>query len=279
MMSRDTRTGEPRWLLNGVPDALLDPNDRGLLYADGLFETVAFHHRRPPLWSLHMARLMRGCRELGLPAPDPEQLLNEALTLVGARTRAVVRITLTRGVGGAGYVPDSTPAAPTRLLIRRDFPVGLDQLREQGLRLFRWPRPLGVAGPAGTKHLARLQQVLIGSEMRRRNADEAVVVDAEGYLIEALAGNLVLVRDGRLIEAEPHPAAVEGVGLAWLRDAAGPTIERARIRIDELRSDDALWVINSVRGPIGACTLDGAAMPRDPLIDEWQRRWLEEIES
>lgn len=269
----------PRWLLNGAPEGFLSPDDRGLLYGDGLFETIAFHRRRSRLWPLHMARLERGCVELGLPLPDSALLADEANRLLHDETPAVVRITLTRGAGGRGYFPASTPVDATRLLQRRDFPQHLDRLRAQGLRLCTSRVRLAPIAPFGIKHLSRLAQVQIARDLAGQGGEEAVVLDSEGTLVEALHGNLVLVRDGQLAELEPHPAAVAGVGLEWLRRRAGDRLQRLTLRREELRASDSVWVINSVRGPIAGRSLDGEPLGHHPLILEWQRIWQQEIEQ
>lgn len=278
MSRKDAPVAAPRWLLDGIEGGLLSPDDRGLLYGDGLFETIAFHHGRSALWSRHMARLARGCAELDLLMPAEDLLADEARRLVRGLTRAVLRITLTRGAGGSGYIPLPGPQIPTRLLQRRAFPHDLDRLRAVGLDLKTSTIRLDALPPAGVKHLSRLTQVLIGRELYQRGGDEAVVLDAHGHLVEALHGNLIVVRDGRLIEPLPHPAAVAGIGLQWLRARAADGLERRELRRDELRRSDGLWVINSVRGPIHARSLDGEPRDRDPLIDQWQALWQQDIE-
>ena len=50
-------------------DARIDPADRGLLLADGLFETLRAHGGRPFCLDLHLARLAAGAALLGLPPP------------------------------------------------------------------------------------------------------------------------------------------------------------------------------------------------------------------
>ncbi|PKL95367.1 MAG: aminodeoxychorismate lyase, partial [Gammaproteobacteria bacterium HGW-Gammaproteobacteria-8] len=242
--------------MNGVAEAMLHPDDRGLLYGDGLFETIAFHHARSRLWPLHMARLAHGCTELGLVMPDPALLAEEAASLLVEQSSAVVRITLTRGSGGRGYFPPAEPAPVTRLLQRRAFPSGLARLRQTGLRLCTSRIELAATPPFSIKHLSRLAQVQIARDLIGQGGDEALVLDAQGRLVEALHGNLVLVRDGQLIEPEPHPAAVAGIGLAWLRQQAGSRMQRQALRRDQLRPGDSIWVINSVRGPIAGCSLD-----------------------
>ena len=96
-------------LVNGQPQDAVAALDRGLLYGDGLFETIRFVGAAAPLWPRHMQRLARGCERLRLPMPDPALLWREAQTVRGDMAQAVLRITLTRGVGVRGY---AMPAAP-----------------------------------------------------------------------------------------------------------------------------------------------------------------------
>ena len=272
-----------RWLVNGVPDGLVSPDDRGLLYGDGLFETVAFHNGRSALWPLHMARLAEGCRRLGLPPPDADLLAEESRALLDGCSRAVIRLGLTRGRGGRAYFPPAQPE-PTRILIMRDFPEDFVAQRERGLAMHTSTVRLPAGAPAtdhlgGIKHSNRLDQVLIASGCSDYGAEEALVLDADGMIVEGLAGNLVVVRDRQMIAPGPHPAAVAGVALEWLRRAAGPDLLERPFAAAELGRDDALWVINSVQGPRRVCTLDGHGLATDELLGKWRQRWREEIEE
>jgi len=267
-----------RWLVNGEPDALIAPTDRGLLYGDGLFETILFHRGRSALWSLHMARLVDGCRGLALPQPDVDLLAAECHELLGNGNSAVIRIAITRGSGGRAYFPPET-AEPTRILMRREMPNDLARQRDAGLVMHTSSIRLDANALGGLKHMNRLEQVLIAEECARHGADEALVLDSAGLIVEGLAGNIIVVRDGRLIGPGPHPAAVAGVGLEWLRRRAGSDLEERPFGAAELTRDDALWVINSVRGPCPVRTLDGRALVRDERIPDWRQRWQKEVEE
>jgi 4-amino-4-deoxychorismate lyase len=43
---------------------------------------------------------------------------------------------------------------------------------------------------AGLKHLNRLEQVLIRTHLEQTDADEALVLDSEGFITECCAANL-----------------------------------------------------------------------------------------
>ena len=91
---------------------MLDPRDRGLAYGDGLFETLRVTAEgRVPLWAGHHRRLQQGARVLGLPVL-PECRYQAAIAegvAALAGEPGVVKLTLTRGPGGRGYLPPPEP--------------------------------------------------------------------------------------------------------------------------------------------------------------------------
>ena len=266
-------------LVNGRPSDVVPADDRGLLYGDGLFETVGFHRGRAPLWDLHMARLLRGCAALDLPRPDSDRLLEEACRVAAGIDHCAVRITWTRGRGGRAYVPPERPD-PTRIVMRRALPGDLAQQRESGIDLVTVRVDLPkMDALTGLKHLNRLPQVLIGARCAEAGVPEALVVDGRGRLVEALTGNLLIERTDRLLAPTLHPGAVEGVGLGWLKSMAGPALETVDLEVEGLQPDDAIWVLNSVLGIRPVARLDGAVRPPGRTLRRWQQRWVEAIET
>lgn len=267
-----------RWLVNGEPNVLIAPSDRGLLYGDGLFETIAFHRGRSALWPLHMARLAEGCRRLGLSPPELELLVAECRELLGDSDSAVIRVAMTRGSGGRAYFPPEIPET-TRILMRRELPEDLEALRARGLDMYTSTIRLDETPLGGLKHMNRLPQVLIARECARQGVGEALVLDSQGMIVEGLAGNVIVVRGGRLIAPGPHPAAVAGVGLEWLRRHPDSELEERPMAAVELTGEDGLWVINSIRGPCPVHSLDGRLLARDGRFAQWQQRWQNEVEQ
>lgn len=264
-------------LVNGRLADRVRADDRGLLYGDGLFETVAFYSGRAPLWRLHMARLAHGCRRLAIGFPGEECLAAEAGRLASGDERIIIRITLTRGEGGRAYFPPDSPDT-TRIVMRRPFPADIDQQQQSGIAAVTWSGSLEASPQlAGLKHLNRLTQVLIAAECDRAGAREALVFDSRGRMVEALTGNVVVVRNGRPGVPEPHPAAVAGVGLEWFRQHAGEAVEIAPITANELGPDVEIWVINSVTGIRPIRRLDGHERPISQTCRHWQARWNEMV--
>jgi 4-amino-4-deoxychorismate lyase len=263
-------------LIDGKARSQVSALDRGLLFGDGLFETMAFARGRCPLWERHMQRLLRGCRMLGLPSPDVEQIDRECRQLAGDVERSVIRLTLTRGSGGRGYWPDPE-ARPTRIVQRRDWPEAQTVQYRTGLKAMTSSLRISIQ-PAltGLKHSNRLEQVLAARECQQFAVDEALVFDQNGFLAEAVSSNLLLRIDGQWTTPS-SPAAVAGVGLEWLVDASPLPIEARAIDGTELARADSILVINSVGGIRPLRCVDQRQLVIDEDCRRLQRLWNQEL--
>jgi 4-amino-4-deoxychorismate lyase len=241
-------------MINGEMSELLPATDRGLHYGDGLFETIAVINGMPRLWSAHMARLERGCEVLGLPEPDLEQLYQEALSLCGEDERAVLKIVLTRGSGGRGYLPPQ-PCKPQRLLFRYPWPDYPDT--SQGIRLRVCNTPLA-CNPvlAGVKHLNRLEQVLARAEWDDPEIHEGLMCDINGHVKEGTMSNLFWVKEGRLFTPDLSRCGVTGVmrhQVMALASDLGMGVVHDELLPQELVEVDEIFITNSLIGiwPVG----------------------------
>ena len=156
--------------VNGAEQDQLAVSDRGLLYGDGVFETMAVRAGRLPLLDRHLARLGQGMRRLGIEGLDLTLLAREVSRRCEGVHSAVARLTVTRGSSARGYQPPAI-ARPTWILSLSEWPPHLAERARDGVvarlcqqRLARQP------ALAGIKHLNRLEQVLARAEWRRRPA-------------------------------------------------------------------------------------------------------------
>lgn len=232
------------------PVAAVAPDDRGLTYGDGLFETLRVVAGRPVLADGHWQRLSRGCALLDIPmAPFWRQALDEFLR---GRADGVVRLQVTRGPGGRGYLPP-VQVEPTFILSWHPAPVWPAAHAEQGIRLGDCDIRLA-AQPvlAGIKHGNRLEQVLARRELARQpDCAEALLREADGHLVEGVFSNLFLVRDGLLLTPDLSRCGIRGV----LRDALLAAASEAGLPVAvrvlgeaDLCAADEIFMANSVFG-------------------------------
>jgi 4-amino-4-deoxychorismate lyase len=261
-----------RVLVNGLAADTVSALDRGLAYGDGLFESILFVAARAPLWSRHMERLRQGCERLRLPPPDPALLWREAQTVTAGMSAAVLRITVTRGIGERGYAPPAR-AQPTRVLAAFAPPLLAPDTREQGvamrlcdLRLAEQP------ALAGLKHLNRLEQVLARAEWDDPAIAEGVLRDTRGRIVSATMANLFAVIDGKL-----HTPALDRCGVAGVaRDEVLAVLPQTRVgelTLDALVSASEVFLSSSVRGIVPVHTFEGRQFAIGPATRQLQQHW------
>src|SRR6185312_5176364 len=88
--------------------AVVSVFDRAFLLGDGLFETILIFNGRPFLWEQHFKRLQQGAQFLKIKLPFSSKQLRKASDKLIAKNRmpnALLRLTLSRGVGQRGYLP------------------------------------------------------------------------------------------------------------------------------------------------------------------------------
>ncbi|HET9835274.1 MAG TPA: aminodeoxychorismate lyase [Rhodanobacteraceae bacterium] len=272
-----------RVLVNGLDDARVAAIDRGLLYGDGLFETILFVHGVAPLWSRHMQRLARGCASLLLPAPDAQVLAREAASLLAGMPRAVVRITLTRGSGTRGYgLPEKVN--PTRIVAAFDPPFVPADWYARGIRVRFCELRLSAQQPrlAGLKHLNRLEQVLARAEWNDPEIVEALLFDVQDRLVSATAANVFIARGGRLVTPVLDQCGVAGVAREEIL-AHFPETEVREISREALMEADEILLSSSVRGILPVRELDGRVFAPGPFSRALQVHWralgMTEIEA
>ena len=101
-------------IINGKPGSHISSLDRGLLYGDGVFETIAIRKGLPQFWDEHLERLNIGCNVLGITVVDKNLLKDEIERLTNTNEHCVIKIIITRGIGDRGYKP--TQQSSTRIL-------------------------------------------------------------------------------------------------------------------------------------------------------------------
>ncbi len=257
-------------LINGKPGDTVSALDRGLQYGDGLFETLAVDGGKLALWERHMRRLMSGCYQLGLRPPSQELLFSECCAVVGTGQRGVLKILLTRGVGGRGYRPSSA-AGPTRIVVFHPWPEHPGRWWRDGIRLRVCATRLGYSPAlAGLKHLNRLEQVLARAEWDDPEIAEGVMLDSSGHVVEGTMTNLFLLRDGALITPDLSRCGVVGVMRGVVMDAAreqGIPVVESTLALPELARADAIFVTNSLIGIWPVRELEGRRFDLDAIPD------------
>jgi branched-subunit amino acid aminotransferase/4-amino-4-deoxychorismate lyase len=190
--------------------ARLPVTDRGLLYGDGLFETTRVYQGHAFLLPLHLARLRRSARTLGIPVRGSIRYWRGVigqLLRANRLTDAAVRFTVTRG-RAEGLSPSKRPH-PTVLIQVREVDPGLKAGQVRGVVACLLPFDRGPAFLAPHKTLAYLPAVLGRREAHRQGAEEGLYVTTDGFVTEAATANVFACCQNRI--RTPRSGVLPGI--------------------------------------------------------------------
>ena len=241
----------PSVMVNGENTRLLDIADRGLSYGDGVFTTLCMQQGIPLFLDRHLARLQGDASRLSIPFPGLEVLSAEARKLAALNPEGILKIILTRGIGGRGYRCPQQPKG-TRILSVHPKPDHPPANQASGVRARFCATRLGFNPRlAGIKHLNRLEQVIARAEWEDDGIGEGLLLDQDGSVVEGIASNVFLVCGGALRTPLLDRCGVAGTMRKLVMEAAqglGITVEQARIPPEAALTADEIFVTNSVIG-------------------------------
>ncbi|MGP3589993.1 aminodeoxychorismate lyase [Vagococcus sp. WN89Y] len=237
------------FLINGTEQPWLSASDRAIQFGDGCFTTARILGGQIQFIDAHLERLRLACTRLMIAFEDWGVLAHEMANLAQAKETGVVKVILSRGAGGRGYSAASC-TEPVRILALSDAPAHYARWREHGVTLALSPVPLG-RNPwlAGIKHLNRLEQVLIRAQLEQTPADEALVLDSDGWVTECCAANILWRQGQNVFTPRLDQAGVDGIMRQYcLRQLAASrfTVAEVQARPDALAQADEVVICNAL---------------------------------
>ena len=212
--------------------------DRGLLYGDGLFETLRTYRGHPFAFDHHLARLQASADFLGFAVPrrpwqrDIESLLKKN-GLLG--TDAWVRITVTRGVSARGLLPPTRPR-PVLIVMAGPLDPAIARVQRFGARVALVPFARH-GFLAEHKVLSYLPGVLGKVMAARHEAFEGLFVNADGCITEGTTTNVFAWRGKRLL-TPPVAGILPGITRRLVIELA--VADGVRVAEQPLSTDDLL---------------------------------------
>jgi branched-chain amino acid aminotransferase len=194
-------------------DAAISVFDHGLLYGDGIFEGIRAYNGRIFKLERHIERLFDSAKAIRLDIPHtPSEMCD--VVVEACRQNGIVdgyvRLVVTRGAGDLGIDPRKCPR-PNVIVIARKT-LSIYRSPSTGIRVvtstFRRNSP-DTTSPS-IKSLNYLNNVLARIEANDRGADEALMLDVQGYVAEATVDNFFIVTDHALM-TPPTATNLKGV--------------------------------------------------------------------
>ena len=196
-------------------DAKISVFDHGLLYGDGIFEGIRAYNGRVFKLKEHIDRLFYSAKAILLEIPMSREKISGAV-LESCRVNhlrdAYIRLVVTRGIGNLGLNPRSCPK-PTVFIIADKIQVYPAELYARGMEIITVPtvRNLHSAVNPAIKSLNYLNNILAKIEANNAGVEEAVMLNAAGFVAEGTADNLFIVKNGELFTPPLSAGALYGI--------------------------------------------------------------------
>jgi branched-subunit amino acid aminotransferase/4-amino-4-deoxychorismate lyase len=217
--------------------------DRGFRFGDGVFETIRIHDGIPYLWEAHWQRLQQGIETLNIPIDiiDCDTMARE-LIHANQINDAVLRISISRGVGSRGYLPTDI-TAPTLLMETLDLPPAPPQEIHLCVSELRRIPPLCL--PTHLKLSQGLNSILARMSARDQGCFDAIMLSIDNQIAECSSFNILWAQGNTLYAPSLDTGCIAGVTAAHLFRHMPWKLKLGRYSMAHLLKADAVVICNS----------------------------------
>ena len=260
--------------LNGefttLPHAKISVMDRGFIFGDGVYEVVPVYGGHLFRFEQHMQRLDRSLGELRIGNPlTHAQWADLALQLVGNYAESkgsdvrssdqLIYIQITRGVAMRDHVMP-VDITPTVFVMTNAMKLPTATQRSLGVACvtaddFRWEK-------AHIKSTSLLGAVFARQISFDANALETIMF-RDGFLSEAAASNVWIVKDGKVMGTPKDNLVLEGIRYGLIEEichSRGISYKLCRMTRDEVLTADEVLLSSATKEVLAVTTLDGIAV-------------------
>jgi len=237
-----------QWL--DIDRILIAANNRGLKFADGIFETILIKENKPVLFDEHLQRLEKSSKIMNINLKIDKftlrQLINNGIRKLCLKNDqfASVRINYSRGINEG-----------RALTINRTLKTkNLDNLWLEFYRIKPNFNPISVfisqtekrnefSLISKCKTFAYNQAIKVLTEANEKSFDDSIMLNTSGELCCGSTFNLLIKRNNQWITPRKESGCLEGIMIA---KALKLKIAKEELIFPEFQNDDTVIAINSL---------------------------------
>lgn len=252
--------------------------DHGFLFADGVYELIPVHGKRPRCLDDHLERLKNSLAAIHINNAPEESTWREICTRLIEQSpdECFVYFQVTRGVipDGAPFRKQFLDGSPTVFAMAQPLPTSPESISAITREDRRWAR-------CHIKSIMLLETVLATQAAVDRQAGEAILHRGE-EVMEGATSNVFAVVDGQVRTPALSPRILPGVTrklVLHLMRENRMEYQEDLLRVDELRRAGEVWVTGSTRGVMPVVELDGSPVGDGAIgpVTQRVRDWYSEF--
>jgi branched-chain amino acid aminotransferase len=241
--------------------------DHGLLYGDGVFEGIRAYNGRVFKLKEHIDRLFKSAKAILLTIPLSHEEMMRAVVETCRRNKlrdGYVRLVVTRGVGTLGLNPNRC-INPSVIIIAGKIQLYPEELYRKGLEIITVPtvRNLHSALNPAIKSLNYLNNILAKIEAMNGGCEEAVMLNAEGFVSECTGDNIFIVNGNKLQTPPLSAGALYGITrevVMQLAEEAGLVVSEPSLTRYDLFNADECFLSGTGAELIPVVKIDGRSV-------------------
>ncbi|MFQ5443936.1 MAG: aminotransferase class IV [Nitrospinales bacterium] len=249
---------------NILDEASISVLDHGFLFGDSVYEVINTRKNIPCFVDKHLKRLRQSAEGISLKLPyDDEQFQKEIYRTLEAadNEESYIRVIVTRGVGEISIDPSSCKNPNMLILVtsRMEIP---NEYYSNGINVALVSikrNPKDALNPK-IKTGNYLNNVLAKVEANKVGAQDALMLNTEGFLTECTTSNFFLVRDGRIMTPSLDCGILSGITrelAIQLAREQGMIVEEGRWLADELEHADEAFLTGTLKEVLPVTRLNG----------------------
>lgn len=253
--------------LNGeylpLEKATLPVEERGFLFADGIYEVVRLYGGRAFQWEAHLQRFARSAQGARLPLLNALAELPVILTRLTEENNlqdANIYIEYTRGTAHPRSHAFPQEMRPTLLAMPLDIHIPPSEAFTQGLKAIsvpdlRWRR-------CDIKSIMLLPNVLAKQQAREQGAFEAIFV-RDGWVTEGASTNIFAVIEGQLVTHPLNQSILAGITrqvVLALAAEHGLTVREEAFSVEQMYAAQEAFLTSTTSEVLPLTQIDGRAI-------------------
>lgn len=246
-------------------EAVISVYDSGFQHGDGVYEGIRAYGRKVYRLDEHIKRLYESCYTLGIDIGKTKDEMKEIVkelirrNLDAGFTDLHMRLQVTRGFKA------QTGMHPTLNVTNASIVICVDQkppiFNKEGITLVTtWLKRYSPSYMDPKIHCCnQLNQIMAACEAIRQGADEAIMLDQNGYVAETNSTNLQMIKDGALIlpTLDSQLPGITRKTMIQIAKEMGMEVQVRNVSVSEYYNADEVFICGTVGEVVPVKMIDG----------------------
>lgn len=246
-------------------EAVISVYDSGFQHGDGVYEGIRAYDRRVYRLDEHIKRLYESCYTLGIEIGKAKDEMKQIVKELVKRNIEAgfhdihMRLQVTRGFKA------QTGMHPTLNITQSSIVICVDQkppiFNKDGITLITtWLKRYSPSYMDPKIHCCnQLNQIMAACEAIRQGADEAIMLDQNGYVAETNSTNLQMIKDGVLVlpTLDSQLPGITRKTMIQIAKEMGMEVQERNVSVSEYYNADEVFICGTVGEIVPVKMIDG----------------------